>query len=78
MPTMHDLHITTDQIERTRIFDLPYGYQVTCDRVGGWNLWRAPLNWDPRENTPAVAGDMTDAGLRLDVGGVVIYDTLTD
>ena len=36
-----DLHITTAQIPRTSIFNLPYGLQVTCNRVAGWEL-RAP------------------------------------
>lgn len=65
-PSYHDLHITTEQIERTSIFNLPYGYEVSCNRVGGWCLWFK----DER-----VAGEYGD-GLRLDVAGQVICDSL--
>lgn len=65
-PSYHDLHITTANIERTSIFDLPYGYEVSCNRVGGWCLWL---------NGERVAGEY-DEGLRLDVAGVVIVDSL--
>jgi hypothetical protein len=41
-PSYHDLHITTAQIPRTSIFNLPYGLQVTCSRVAGWQLWEMP------------------------------------
>ena len=64
----HDLHITTADIPRTSIFNLPYGYEVSCTRVSGWRLWR---------ETALVAGEY-DQGLRLDVGGHVICDNLTD
>lgn len=66
-PSYHDLHITTEHIPRTAIFDLPYGYEVSCNRVGGWCLWL---------NDKRVAGEY-DEGLRLDVAGVVICDSLT-
>lgn len=39
-PSYHDLHITTADIPRTSIFDLPYGLRVTCSRVSGWELWQ--------------------------------------
>jgi hypothetical protein len=66
-PSYHDLCVTTAAIDRTSIFDLPYGYEVTCDRVGGWCLWL---------NKQKVAGEYDD-GLRLDVAGHVICDSLT-
>ena len=66
--TYHDLHITTEHIPRTSIFNLPFGYEVTCTRVGGWQLWA----YDHR-----VAGEY-DEGLRIDVAGHVICDSLTD
>lgn len=66
-PSYHDLHVTTEDIPRTSIFDLPYGYEVSCNRVGGWCLWF---------KTQKVAGEY-DAGLRLDVGGQVICDSLS-
>lgn len=61
-PSYHDLHITTAKIPRTSIFNLPYGYEVTCTRVGGWRLWR---------DGDLIAGEY-DRGLILDVAGSVI------
>lgn len=62
----HDLHITTAKIRRTSIFNLPYGYEVTCTRVGGWRLWH---------DGDLIAGEY-DSGLILDVAGSVIVDSL--
>jgi hypothetical protein len=67
-PSYHDLHITTEHVPRTSIFDLPYGYEVSCTRVGGWGLWF---------NGEQVGGEYDDKGLRLDVAGHVICDSLT-
>ena len=67
-PSYHDLHITTDTYSRTSIFNMPYGYEVTCTRVGGWGLWH---------DGTQVAGEYEARGLRLDVAGVVIVDSLT-
>jgi len=64
----HDLHITTADISRRSIFDMPYGYEVTCTRVGGWKLWRG------KEFVAGEYGGMD--GLRLDVDGHVIVDSL--
>lgn len=66
-PSYHDLHITTANLPRTSIFDLPYDYEVSCTRVGGWTVWL---------NGERVGGEY-DEGLRLDVAGHVICDSLT-
>lgn len=66
-PSYHDLHITTDTYTRTSILDMPYGYEVSCNRVGGWGLWH---------NDTKVAGEYDERGLRLDVAGHVICDSL--
>lgn len=66
-PSYHALHVTTTAIPRTAISDLPYGYEVTCNRVGGWCLW-----WRRTQ----VASEYGTSGLRLDVGGHVICDSL--
>ncbi len=63
----HDLYITTADIPRTSIFNLRYGYEISCNRVGGWCLWL--------DNKP-VASEYGN-GLRLDVAGHVICDSLT-
>ena len=68
MNTYHDLHITTATIPRTSIFDLPLGLEVTCTRVGGWKLFRGK---------DQLAGEYDANGLRLDIGGVVIVDSLS-
>lgn len=68
-PTYHDLHITTATIPRTSIFNMPYGYEVICNRVAGWELVDL--------HSHVLAGEYHDKGLRLDVGGHVIVDSLT-
>lgn len=67
----HDLHITTADLSRSSIFDLPYGLLVTCTRTGGWELWDRS---EGKEDL--LAGEFGDKGLRLDVGGHVIVDSL--
>jgi len=66
-PSYHDLFITTADIPRTSIFNLPFGYEVSCNRVGGWSVWL---------KSAEVAGEYGN-GLRLDVDGHVICDSLT-
>lgn len=68
-PTYHDLYITTAEIPRTSIFDLPYGWEVSCTRVAGWTLWHTGQQ-------DQIAGEYGERGLRLDVAGVVIVDSL--
>lgn len=63
----YDLFVTTGNIPRTSIANLPFGYEVTCNRVGGWCLW---------VNNQLVAGEF-GKGLKLDVNGVVICDSLS-
>lgn len=73
-PSYHDLHITTEYIPRTSIFDLPYQYRVVCSRIAGWELHELPGNGEWQIS----AGEYDSVnGLRLDVNGVVICDSLT-
>ena len=80
-PTYHDLHITTAQIPRTSIFDLPYGLEITCTRVGGWELRDMNQMLRPGGLAPSrgvvVAGeyDEPEKWLVLDVAGHVILDS---
>lgn len=69
-PSYHDLFITTEHIKRTSIFDLGYGLEVNCTRVGGWCLWNM-------NNKTLVAGEYEgpDKWLRLDVAGHLILDS---
>ncbi len=73
-PSYHDLHVTTADIPRKSVFDLPGNITVTCTRCGGWELWHRASIFDERE---LLAGEYDDRGLRLDVGGIVICDSLT-
>ena len=65
-PTYHDLHVTTARIARISIFDLPFGYEVRCNRLAGWEL---VLN-----NERVIAGEYDENWLVLDIGGYVICD----
>lgn len=70
MPSYHDLHITTEKIPRTSIFNLPYGVEVTCNRVSGWVLWS-----DDGTAKRKVAGEYDEHWLVLDVDGRIIVDS---
>lgn len=74
-PTYHDLHITTARLGRKSIFNLPYGYEVSCTRVSGWCLWLHHDETPPR--TEKIAGEYDGPGqwLILDVAGHVIVDS---
>ena len=74
MPSYHDLHITTAEIPRTSIFNLPYGLQVQCTRVSGWELW---VTATELRNWRQLAGEYAhpDKWLVLDVEGHVIVDS---
>lgn len=78
-PSYHDLHITTADLARRSVFDLPYSYRVTCTRAGGWELWHISHNM-ALGALPAheelLAGEYHTKGLRLDVAGHVIVDSL--
>ena len=80
-PSYHDLHITTARIPRTRLFDLPYGLEVMCTRVGGWQLWDMNQTQYPKGLPPSrgveLAGEFADPDewLVLDVDGHVIVDS---
>lgn len=75
MPSYHDLHITTADLPRTSIFDLPFGLAVICTRAAGWELWRNALGGG---DGTLVASEYAEEGrgLCLDVAGVVVMDSL--
>lgn len=73
-PSYHDLHITTAQIPRTSLFDLPYALEVTCTRVGGWQLWRHPDSGS-RSEAQIQAGEYETRWLILDVDGHEIVNS---
>lgn len=68
MPSYHDLHVTAEDIPRTSIFNLPYGLQVVCNRVGGWSLIYGV-------NLLAGEYEGPDKWLILDVNGIEIVNS---
>lgn len=74
-PSYHDLHITTATIPRTSIFNLPFGIEVTCNRVAGWTVWNSNGSANA-ERWQLLAGEYAGTGkwLVLDVAGHVIVD----
>lgn len=73
-PSYHDLHITTAEIARTPIYNLPFSVRVKCNRVGGWEVWEI---WDGSERLLGGEYAGPENGLRLDVAGHVIVDSLS-
>lgn len=70
----HNLHITTAKIPRKSIFNLPYGLEVSCNRVSGWTLWNTWEKQGEHEKLASEYGD-DDEWLVLDVNGFVICDS---
>lgn len=84
-PSYHDLYVTTAEIPRTRIFDLPFGVEVSCNRVGGWCLWDTSQDrpsasdpWAVYQTPKLLAGEYGDKWLVLDVAGHVIVNSRDD
>lgn len=71
----HDLHITTPKLARTAISNLPFRVQVSCTRTAGWTVWAMAEGSLPDEQ---LGGEFSEGGLRLDVAGHVIVDTLKE
>jgi hypothetical protein len=74
-PSYHDLYITTATISRARIFDLPYGLEVRCTRVTGWQLWDMSPGVGGEPELLAGEYDGQDKWLVLDVAGHIIVDS---
>lgn len=68
----HDLFVTVEGQKRVRFSDLGFGHMLICTRVGAWELWFHED--DGRERL--VAGEFDETGLRLDVAGHVIVDSI--
>ena len=71
-PSYHDLTIQTAEIPETSIFDLPYGYEVSCTRASGWCLCRCVTGSDDMR---FLAGEYGEKWLVLRVNGTVIVDS---
>ena len=56
----HDIYVTTADLGRRRLFDLPFGYEITCNRVAGWSLWKGDT---------LIAGEFHEVPLSIDVAG---------
>lgn len=72
-PSYHHLFVTAPGIERTSIFRLAFGLEVSCNRVGGWQLWNT-------YGQDLVAGeyDGPEKWLILDVAGHEIVNSRDD
>lgn len=68
----HDLYVTVEGQERVRFSDLNFGHMLICTRVGAWELWHKS---DEGKET-LVAGEFDTTGLRLDVNGHDIINSL--
>ena len=70
MLTYRDVYVTTRDIRRTSLYDLPVTVILICDRVGGWTLWA----------DDELLGSEFDneKWLRVDVAGSAIVDSQTD
>lgn len=77
----HHLHVTTAEIPRARLFDLPYGLWITCNRVAGWELWDMDRNQNremlPPSRGALLAGEYAgpEKWLVLDVAGYIVLDS---
>jgi hypothetical protein len=75
-PSYHDLHITTKDIKRTSVFNLPFNILVICSRVGGWEVWDTHGSGTDLKGWTLLGGEYDDEKpLSLDVKGKVIVDS---
>lgn len=74
MPSYHDLYVTTPEIKRTSVFDLPFNLIVICTRSGGWELWNTNGSGQP-DKWVQLGGEYSDRPLKLDVRGKVIVNS---
>ena len=67
------IYVTTKYIPRTRIFDLPYNFEITCNRVEGWSLW----NMNDIHNPKLLGGEYDGASkaLCIDIDGHIIMNS---
>ena len=68
MSSYHGLYITTEEIQRTSIFNLPFNLAIICTRTAGWELRDMKAD-------KAIAGEYSDCWLVLDVDGHIILDS---
>jgi hypothetical protein len=81
LPSSDDVHITTAAFPRTALTDLPDCFLLTCTRAEGWALFECHVVEGPNIGTcekRLIAGEYSGPGqgLRLDVGGIIIVDSL--
>ena len=63
----HDVVIIIDG-KRYDLFNLPYGYQITCTRVGGWELWYKEFDMEYKQ----VGGEYDSKSFQIEVAGKII------
>lgn len=68
----HDVYLTTAKLPRTSIFNMPYGYILTCDRMAGWCLY---FDTPCDNNLVGAEYSTDDKWLVIDVNGHVVLDS---
>ena len=66
-----ELYIETSNLERTKVSELEFPYALVYTSLGGWELWGG-LSPD----SPLIAGERHTNGIKLDVDGTVLVNTL--
>lgn len=75
---MPDLYVTTKSIPRTRVLDLPHGYELVLTPLDGWTLYFAH-GCDTRDFDVLGSEIMSVfyGGIRVDLDGVCLCDNLS-
>ncbi len=68
----HDVHLTLSDGKRQRLGDMPFNIELSCTRVGGWQVW--VMNTDPGARSGNRLGSEYDPvdWLVVDIDGVPI------
>lgn len=69
----YNVYITLDELPRQRLSDFP-NFRLAYTHDAGWALWRK----NQRGPDVQIAGQFNHAGMRVDVGGNIIVDSLTE
>lgn len=66
MPSYHDVEVEFNG-KRMRLFTSSYGFELTCNRVGGWRLWH---KWQGEYKL--LAGEYDEPRLRVYIAGSLV------
>lgn len=71
----HDIHVTAEGLARRSIFNMSYGYEISCTRSRGWTLWYMPFSGELKPKLVGGEYEGPDKWLVIDVDGFVIVDS---